>query len=74
MSPIPVVYQLVGYYVTRECASCGIVSIHTAGRVCIGFSGKCTQPIFCSNFVLRVKVIVSVTGSVSYLNENFVVF
>jgi len=42
--------------------------------VCIGFSGKCTPPIFCSNFVLRVRVIVIITGIVSYLNENFVVF
>jgi len=71
-----VVYQLVGYYVTRECASCGIVSIGLHAAVCrpIGFSGKCTRPIFCSNFELRVRVIVSVTGSVSYLSENFVVF
>ena len=67
-------YQLVGYYVTRECASCGIVSIRARPAVCIGFSGKCTRPVFCSNFVLRVRFIVSVTGSVSYLNENFVVF
>jgi len=50
------------------------VSIRARPAVCIGFSGKCTRPDFCSNFVLRVRVIVSVTGSVSYLNENFVVF
>jgi len=48
--------------------------VYTRPAVCTGFSGKCTRPIFCSNFVLRVTVIVSVTGSVSYLNENFVVF
>jgi len=64
---------ILGLHYTRECASCGIVSIQTAGRV-YRFSGKCTRLIFCSNFVLRVRVIVSVTGSVSYLNENFVVF
>jgi len=40
----------------------------------MGFTGKCTRPIFCFNFVLRVRVILSVIGSVSYLNENFVVF
>jgi len=48
--------------------------LYTQLAVCIGFSGKCTRPIFCSNFILRIRFIVSVTGSVSYLNENFVVF
>jgi len=44
--------------------------LYTRPAVSTGFSGKCTRPIFCSNFVLRVGVIVSVTGSVSYLNEK----
>jgi len=48
--------------------------VYTRPAVCTGFSGKCTWPIFCSNFVLTVRVIVSVMGSVSYLNENFVDF
>ena len=44
--------------------------LYTRPAVCIGFSGKCTRPVFCSNFVLRVRVIVSVI----FVNENFVLF
>jgi len=39
-------------------------------HLCLGFRVKVLGLGFC----VRIRVIVSITGSVGYLNENFVVF